>query len=112
MIRYNLKKFWMMKESGDGVWVTHADHEQELGYVEERVSSAKKDNATLWDHVTRQHKKIEYLRALVRSDNKFIARQWVAINHLETRLLASTYVALLGWGVVVIALILFSVGVL
>lgn len=112
MNRYNLKKFWMMKEADDGVWTTYADHQREMGYVEERVSSALKDNTTLWEHITRQHKKIEHLQALIASNSKFIARQWNAINHLEDRLFASTFVAIVGWGAIAIALILFSLGVL
>lgn len=105
MQRYTLKRFWMMKEADDGAWVLHADYEKlqkELTYTEERLARSKESEGHLWKHIA----------WLKKGNTDGYAWGRVVVKHLTYRANASFYIALLGWGIIVVLLILFSLGIL
>ena len=115
MQRYTLKRFWMMKEADDGAWVLHADYEKlqkELTYTEERLARSKDSEGHLWKHVAWLKKRLNCAEWGVTSYRAFGESSVSLGLHLAKRIYALLHVTLLGWGIIVVLLILFSLGVL
>lgn len=115
MQRYTLKRFWMMKEADDGAWVLHADYEKlqkELTYTEERLARSKESEGHLWKHIAWLKKELDASKFFSRCNFKSVFQLLRVIEHISFRRKVLSYVALLGWSVIVLLLILFSLGVL
>lgn len=119
MQRYNLKRFWMMKEADDGVWVPYKDYEKlrkELTYTEERLARREKSESVLWGHVATLKKDLTRSREAVAAycEAYMSLYSWKrAMNSdLTNKLMWTLISSSIGWGIIVILLIMFSLGVL
>lgn len=115
MQRYTLKRFWMMKEADDGAWVLHADYEKlqkELTYTEERLARSKESEGHLWKHIAWLKKRLNFAESVTYIYRDIHTWEFTVRKHLNRRVSVLLRVTLLGWSVIVLLLILFSLGVL